>query len=116
MPIRSILATFAIVSLFACGHPRALLATGTMVAIAGGAALATTHVRDCSSPDASDLCGFDQLGDSIKQGTGAVIMISGLALVLAGLVGLSNEHTRPPAAAPAAASTMRPISSGVAVP
>lgn len=98
MPVRSILATFAIVSLSACAHPRAALATGTMVAVVGGVVLATTHVRDCSSPLASDLCAFDRGSDSIKQGAGAAALVGGLVLVFAGLVGLSHEYTRPPAA------------------
>lgn len=110
MPIRSILATFAIVSLSACAHPRAALVTGTMVAVVGGALVATTHVRDCSSPEASELCGFDQGSDNIKQGTGAVILVSGLVLVFAGLVGLSNEHNKHPAVtaptAPTASSAL----------
>ena len=108
MPIRSILVTVAIVSLSACAHPRAALVTGTMVAVVGGALVATTHVRDCSSPEASELCGFDQLGGTIKQDTGAVILVSGLVMVFAGLVGLSDEHNKPPAVtaptAPAASS------------
>jgi hypothetical protein len=106
MPIRSILATLAIASLSACAYPRAAIVTGTMVAVTGGVMAATARVRDCSTPDASELCGFDQLGDTIKQDTGAVIMVGGLALLLAGLVGLSNEHQ---AAATAPAPPTGPV-------
>jgi hypothetical protein len=97
MPTRCVVAILAIVSLSACG-PRALIATGTMTGLVGGAFVATTHVRNCSSPEASDLCGFDQLGDTIKQDTGVALVITSFVLIVAGLVGLSSEHTRPPRA------------------
>jgi hypothetical protein len=105
MPIRSLLAILALLSP-SCAYPRAALATGTVIGVLGGVALATTHVRDCSSPNASDLCGFDQLHDQINQDIGAVILTTGITLALIGLVGLANEHSRP-VVAPAAPAAPR---------
>jgi hypothetical protein len=108
MPIRSLLAIFALLSP-SCAAPRAALVTGTVIAVLGGVAMANTHVRDCSSPGASELCGFDQLHDQINQGIATVIMLGGVAVIFAGLAGLSTEHTRHPASpvptAPAAPPT-----------
>ena len=96
MLLRSLVATLALLSP-SCAHPRAALVTGTVIGILGGAVMATTHVRDCTSRDASELCGFDQQGDKLKQDTGAVIVLGGVALIFAGLAGLSDERTGHPA-------------------
>jgi len=93
MPIRSF-AVLVIVFVSACAHPRTAIAFGTAVAAAGGALAVTTHVRDCSSPNASDLCAIDRGSDALKQLSGGVIMVGGLVLVVAGLIGLSNEHDK----------------------
>lgn len=103
MPIRSMLAALALVSVSAsaCAQPRGALAAGTMVALVGGTIMVMTNVRDCSSPNASELCGFDQGGDTIKQDAGGVILLGGVALIFAGLIGLSQEHARSAAMTPA---------------
>jgi len=89
------------VSASACAQPRGALAAGTMIALVGGSIMVMTNVRDCSSPDASELCGFDQRGDIINQDAGAVILLGGVALVFAGLIGLSQEHARSAVMTPA---------------
>jgi hypothetical protein len=83
-----------IISVSGCAHPRTAIAVGTLVAVAGGAVMLTTHVRDCSSPDASELCDLDRGSDALKQLSGGVIMVGGLVLAVAGLIGLSNEHSK----------------------
>ena len=97
MPIGSILAALALASLSACAYPRAAITTGTIAAVLGGTLALTTERPDCSKPEAPLLCG---LGATMQEDTGAVLIIGGFLLVLAGLAGLSNESRRPHPTAP----------------
>jgi hypothetical protein len=82
-------------ALSACAHPRSALVSGAGMAGLGLLALSANQMTSCSSTEAFGCFGAG-LGDDIANGvahtTGAVLLTTGLVVVGAGLVGLSNEN------------------------
>ncbi|MFT3694020.1 MAG: hypothetical protein QM831_12825 [Kofleriaceae bacterium] len=82
-------------ALSACAHPRSAIVAGGGVMVLGIVAETANSHTYCSDPGGFGCVGSqvgDDIGNGLAHAAGTALIIGGLAIIVGGLIGLSNEH------------------------